>query len=322
VAGNVAFISYSRVDSEFVIKLARDLKAADAGIWLDQLDIRPGERWDRAIEDALRKCSSLILTLSPASVASDNVLDEVSFALETHKSVIPVFYQDCDIPFRLHRLQYIDFRHDYAQGLTSLLYALNGASPSKSVISPFLMPVEGVTSIAGHDPVAAGRIERGKIKIGDEVEIVGLPWKRKTVVLAVEIEGKQTNEAGAGAAANLQLRNTGGEALGLRRGLVVAEPGSVACHKKFRAEVDFLKEPQGLRLYAMGNRFEFRVRCENVGGILADLPNGRKTVSSGTGSVPLTFELIRQIAMEKDWQFEIWADGHAVGAGKILETFE
>jgi translation elongation factor TU len=327
-AGEVAFISYSRADSEFVVQLARDLKAANAEIWMDQLDIRPGERWDRAIEGALHKCSSLIITLTPASVASDNVMDEVSFALGAQKNVIPILHQDCNIPFRLHRLEYIDFRQNYAQGLKSLLHALerkadtDTASHSKPVLAPFLMPVEGATSISGQDPVAAGRIERGKICVGEEVEIVGLPWMRKTVVLAMEIGGKRTNEGLAGTAVNLQLRNTGGEALGLRRGVVLATPGSITGHKKFRAEVDFLKEPQGLRLFAKGSRLDFCIRCENVSGVLTDLPNEKKIVSSGTANVLLAIELIRQIAMEKDWEFEIRADGHAVGTGRILETFE
>jgi elongation factor Tu len=321
-AGDAAFISYSRVDSEFVLRLAQDLTAAGTALWVDQLNIKPGEPWDVAIQKALHTCPSLIVILSPASADSYNVKNEVIFALDKRKTVIPVWYQECEIPIVVFSLQRVDFRHDYAQGLKSLLQALNGVVSSKPVIAPFLMPVEGVTSITGQDPVAAGRIERGKIKVGDEVEIVGLPWKRKTLVLTIEIEGKRTNEGVAGAAANLQLRNTGGETLGLRRGLVLAAPSSITCHKKFRAKVDFLKEPQGLRLYSTGRRFEFRIGCENVIGVLADLTNGRKTVSSGTANVLLAIELIRQIAMEKDWEFEIRADGHAVGSGQILETLE
>ena len=93
-------------------------------MWLDQLDIHPGERWDRAVEEALRNSERILLILSPSSVSSDNVLDEVSFALETNKTIIPVLYLDCAIPFRLRRLQYIDFRTDYDRGLKELLRTL------------------------------------------------------------------------------------------------------------------------------------------------------------------------------------------------------
>ena len=120
-----AFFSYSRDDSSFVVRLARDLKAAGANVWLDQLDIIPGQRWDRAVEDALKNCPRLIVILSPTSVESTNVMNEVSFALEKQKTVIPVIYRDCVIPFRLRRLQYVDFKQVYAHGLEELLKVLS-----------------------------------------------------------------------------------------------------------------------------------------------------------------------------------------------------
>jgi TIR domain len=100
------------------------LKAAGASVWLDQLDIVPGQRWDSAVEDALANCPRMLVILSPASVNSTNVMDEVSFALDEKKTVIPVIHQDCKIPFRLRRVQYVDFRHDYARGLKELLKTL------------------------------------------------------------------------------------------------------------------------------------------------------------------------------------------------------
>ena len=120
-----AFFSYSRDDSSFVVRLARDLKAAGANVWLDQLDIIPGQRWDRAVEDALKNCPRLIVILSPTSVESTNVMNEVSFALEEQKTVIPVIYRDCVIPFPLRRLQYVDFKQVYAHGLEELLKVLS-----------------------------------------------------------------------------------------------------------------------------------------------------------------------------------------------------
>ncbi len=119
-----AFFSYSRDDSEFALRLAADLKAAGANVWLDQLDIAPGQRWARTVQDALNNCPRLLVILSPSSVSSTNVEDEVAFALEEHKTVIPVFYRDCKVPFQLRPFQYVDFRTDYDRGLRTLLRTL------------------------------------------------------------------------------------------------------------------------------------------------------------------------------------------------------
>ncbi|CAM3400685.1 toll/interleukin-1 receptor domain-containing protein [Aequorivita lipolytica] len=118
------FFSYSRDDSEFVLKLAKDLRVAGATIWLDQLDIKPGSRWDSSIEKALQESSTLLVILSCSSVKSNNVLDEVSYALEEHKNVVPVLLEDCEIPFRLRRLQYADFSGNRETGLKTLVDAL------------------------------------------------------------------------------------------------------------------------------------------------------------------------------------------------------
>ncbi len=119
-----AFISYSREDSEFALKLAEDLKAAGAAVWLDQLDIAPGQRWARAVEDALNACQRMLVILSPASVGSRNVEDEVAFALEEGKTVIPVLYRDCKVPFRLRPYQSVDARSDYAHSIKVLVRTL------------------------------------------------------------------------------------------------------------------------------------------------------------------------------------------------------
>jgi TIR domain-containing protein len=119
-----AFFSYSRDDSEFALRLAAGLKAAGANVWLDQLDIAPGQRWARTVQDALNNCPRLLVILAPSSVRSTNVEDEVAFALEEHKTVIPVFYRDCKVPFQLRPFQYVDFRTDYDRGLKTLLRTL------------------------------------------------------------------------------------------------------------------------------------------------------------------------------------------------------
>jgi hypothetical protein len=129
-----AFISYSREDSEFAFRLAKDLKAAGARVWLDQLDIKPGVPWDNAIEDALMDAPQVLIVLSPASARSENVRNEISYALEQGKIIIPVLYVDCVVPLRLQRTQRIDFRADYAVGLTHLLRHLNVAQPDPAII--------------------------------------------------------------------------------------------------------------------------------------------------------------------------------------------
>ncbi len=129
-----AFISYSREDSEFALRLAQDLRAAGANVWIDQLDIHPGKPWDNAIEDALQNSPQMLAVLSPTSVRSENVRDEIAYALKQGKIVIPVLYMDCLIPLRLERKQYIDFRSDYARGLSALLHHLRIDHPNQSVL--------------------------------------------------------------------------------------------------------------------------------------------------------------------------------------------
>ena len=117
----LAFLSYARADAEFVLRLAKDLREGGAGVWIDQLDIAPGQRWDRAVEDALAKCAQLLVILSPTAVESTNVMDEVNLALEDGKTVVPVLHRECNIPFRLRRLQYVDLTLNYEAGLDRLL---------------------------------------------------------------------------------------------------------------------------------------------------------------------------------------------------------
>src|SRR6187399_329548 len=98
------FFSYSRTDSDFALKLAKDLRSAGADLWIDQLDIHPGTRWDVEVEKALRGAETVIAILSPTAVASQNIMDEVSYALEENKRLIPIILARCEIPFRLKRL--------------------------------------------------------------------------------------------------------------------------------------------------------------------------------------------------------------------------
>jgi len=124
-----AFISYSRDESDFVLRLAGDLRRAGARVWLDQIDIAPGTPWDSMVEQALREADIMLLVLSPAAVKSENVRNEISFALQEKKTIIPILHRDCAVPLPLHRLQRIDFRAGYAQGLNAVLQQL-GTPPS------------------------------------------------------------------------------------------------------------------------------------------------------------------------------------------------
>lgn len=120
-----AFICYSRSDEEFALKLAKELRSFGTNIWIDQLDIQAGDRWDMTIERNIDESDSLIVILSPASVKSDNVLDEVNFALEEKKRIIAILFQECRIPYRLRRLQQIDFRENYEDGIEKLIKYLD-----------------------------------------------------------------------------------------------------------------------------------------------------------------------------------------------------
>jgi len=156
------FFSYSRDDSEFVLKLATDLRTAGIDIWLDQLDIVAGRRWDAEIEKALEGADTMIVILSPTSVASNNVMDEVSYALEEGKRVIPILISDCEIPFRVKRLQRIDFTGDYESALKKLVNALN----LKKTKEP-----EKIPSISEDEDVVKQNEEKASIEEGQKQEL-------------------------------------------------------------------------------------------------------------------------------------------------------
>src|SRR5688572_29782370 len=103
------FISYSRNNSDFALRLARDLRAAGFDIWLDQLDIRTGARWDDEVEKALEKSTTFLIVLTPESIQSQNVKDEIGYAINAGKNILPIILKPCNVPFRLRRFQYVDF---------------------------------------------------------------------------------------------------------------------------------------------------------------------------------------------------------------------
>lgn len=130
------FFSYSRTDAEFVLKLAKDLKQKGLDVWLDQIDIQPGSRWDASVEMALNDSECMLVVLSDASVKSENVLDEVSYAIKKGKKVIPLLIDNCEVPFRIARFQQIDFTKNYDAGLSLLTRTLQSGSRNEMINDP------------------------------------------------------------------------------------------------------------------------------------------------------------------------------------------
>jgi elongation factor Tu len=192
--------------------------------------------------------------------------------------------------------------------------------PARELDKPFLMPIEDIFSIQGRGTVVTGRIERGKVKVGEEVEIVGFRDTRKTVVTGVEMFKKQLDEGMAGDNAGLLLRGIAKE--DVERGMVLAKPGSITPHTKFKAEVYILTKEEGGRHtpFFKGYRPQFYLRTTDVTGV-AELPAGTEMVMPGD-NVSLVIELITPVAMEKGLRFAIREGGHTVGAGTIAEIVQ
>src|ERR1700726_1552578 len=189
--------------------------------------------------------------------------------------------------------------------------------PARAIDQPFLMPIEDIFSISGRGTVVTGRIERGKVKVGEESEIVGFRETRKTVVTGVEMFKKQLDEGMAGDNAGLLLRGIAKE--DVERGMVLAKGGSITPHTKFKAEVYILTKEEGGRHtpFFKGYRPQFYLRTTDVTGI-AELPAGTEMGMPGD-NVSLVIELITPVAMEKGLRFAIREGGHTVGAGTIAE---
>jgi elongation factor Tu len=190
--------------------------------------------------------------------------------------------------------------------------------PQRDIDKPFLMPIEDIFSISGRGTVVTGRIERGKCKTGEEMEIVGFRATQKTVITGVEMFKKTLDEGMAGDNAGLLLRGTGKD--DVERGMVVAKPGSITPHTKFTASVYVLTKEEGGRHtpFFKGYRPQFYFRTTDVTGV-AELPAGTEMVMPGD-NVTLTIELITPVAMEKGLRFAIREGGHTVGAGTISEV--
>ena len=192
--------------------------------------------------------------------------------------------------------------------------------PERAEDKDFLMPVEDIFSISGRGTVATGRIEAGKVKIGDEVELVGIRDTQKTTITGVEMFQKTLEYGLAGDNVGLLLR--GIEKNKIQRGQVLAKPGSITPHMKFKATTYILKKEEGGRHTAFfdGYRPQFFFRTTDITGTV-HLPEGREMVMPGD-NVELNCELIHSIAMDKNLRFAIREGGHTVGAGSVIEIVE
>ena len=193
-------------------------------------------------------------------------------------------------------------------------------TPAREVDKPFLMPVEDIFSISGRGTVATGRVERGIVKVGETVEIVGIRDTRTTVVTGVEMFKKLLDEGRAGDNVGLLLR--GVDRKEIERGQVISKPGSITPHTKFKAEAYVLTKEEGGRHtpFFTGYRPQFYFRTTDVTGV-AHLPEGVEMVMPGD-NIAMEIELITPIAMEKGLRFAIREGGRTVGAGTISEVIE
>jgi elongation factor Tu len=192
--------------------------------------------------------------------------------------------------------------------------------PKREVDKPFLMPVEGVFSISGRGTVITGRVETGKVKVGEEVEIIGFGKVLKSTVTGVEMFRKILNEGQAGDNVGLLLRGTKKEEV--ERGMVVAKPGSITPHTKFKCKAYILTKDEGGRHspFFTGYRPQFYFRTTDITGIVT-LEEGREMVMPGD-NVTLNVELIAPVAMDKDVRFAIREGGRTVGSGVVTQIIQ
>src|SRR5262249_36438577 len=219
----------------------------------------------------------------------------------------------------LRALESGDPASEYGQKIIELIGAVDDyvPMPERAIDKDFLMPIEDIFSISGRGTVVTGRVERGIVKVGEEVEIVGIRPTTKTVVTGVEMFRKLLDQGQAGDNIGVLLRGTKKD--DVERGQVLAKPGSITPHTKFKGEVYILTKEEGGRHtpFFKGYRPQFYFRTTDVTGI-ANLPEGTEMVMPGD-NVNLEVELIAPIAMEKGVRFAIREGGRTVGAGTVTD---
>jgi len=268
---------------------------------------------------------SLVVYLNKVDLVDDPELLEL-VELEVRELLTEYDFPGDDIPVvsgsALKALESEDPGSEEAKSIFELLDAVDGyvPEPQRDKDKPFLMPVEDVFSISGRGTVATGRIERGLIKVGEDVELVGMTDTRKTVVTGVEMFRKTLDQGEAGDNVGILLRGVKRDEI--ERGQVLARPKSITPHRKFKAEVYVLKKEEGGRHtpFFSGYRPQFYFRTTDVTGVVT-LAEGVEMVMPGDNAT-FEVELIVPIAMEQGLRFAIREGGRTVGAGVVSEIME
>ena len=261
----------------------------------------------------------LVVFLNKVDAVDDaELLDLVE--LEVRELLSSYGFPGDEIPIvRGSALKALEGDPEWEKTIDALMEAVDAyiPMPERQIDKPFLMPVEDVFSISGRGTVVTGRVERGKVKVGEEIEIVGFGPTRKTVVTGVEMFKKLLDEGQAGDNIGALLRGIDKEAV--ERGQVLAKPGSITPHTKFKGEVYVLTKEEGGRHtpFFNGYRPQFYIRTTDVTGV-AKLPEGVEMVMPGD-NVTMEIELIGPVALEKGLRFAIREGGRTVGAGTITE---
>jgi elongation factor Tu len=267
---------------------------------------------------------AIVVALNKVDAADPDLLELVE--LEIRELLSKYDFPGDDIPIvrvsALKALDSGDANSEWGSKIIELMDAVDAyiPLPERAIDKDFLMPVEDIFSISGRGTVVTGRIERGKVKVGDEIEIVGIRPTTKKVVTGVEMFKKLLDEGQAGDNCGLLLRGT--ERKDVERGQVLAKPGSITPHTKFKAEVYILTKEEGGRHtpFFTGYRPQFYFRTTDVTGI-ATLNEGTEMVMPGDNT-SLSIALIAPIAMEKGLRFAIREGGRTVGAGTVTDILE
>jgi elongation factor Tu len=264
----------------------------------------------------------LVVALNKVDAVDDpELLDLVE--LEVRELLSSYQFPGDEVPVvRVSALKALEGDSEGVAGIVKLMDAIDSAipMPKRDVDKPFMMPIEDVFSISGRGTVVTGRIERGKVKVGEEIEIVGYRPTEKKVVTGVEMFRKLLDEGVAGDNVGVLLR--GVERTDVERGQVLAKPASITPHTKFKGEVYVLSKDEGGRHtpFFNGYRPQFYIRTTDVTGVL-QLPEGIEMVMPGDNT-PITGELITPVALEKGSRFAIREGGRTVGAGTITDIIE
>jgi elongation factor Tu len=264
----------------------------------------------------------IVVALNKVDMVDDAELLEL-VELEVRELLSKYQFPGDDLPvIRVSALGALNGEPEWEKTIDQLMEAVDTyvPMPPRAVDKPFIMPIEDIFSIQGRGTVVTGRIERGIVKVGEDVEIVGFRETRKTVVTGVEMFKKLLDEGRAGDNVGLLVR--GIDKNDVERGQVIAKPGSIKPYKKFRGEVYVLSKDEGGRHtpFFKGYRPQFYFRTTDVTGV-AQLPEGMEMVMPGD-NVTLEVELITPVAMDKGLRFAIREGGRTVGAGTVTDILE